>query len=180
MNRKITYEELKEWLDYDDQSGIFRVLKSHHKSRIGTIAGSITKRGYISLSILGNTCRAHQIAWLYVYGEYPKSAIDHKDGNRSNNAIDNLRLIDPAGNTHNIFSAYSTSTSGLLGAHYCARKKRFKATLTVKGKRHFLGSFMTAAEAHDAYMLAKATYHPMSEAACLYRAKLKALKASQP
>lgn len=53
------------------------------------------------------------MAWGFVHGEYPEFEIDHKDRNRGNNAIDNLR---PATRSQQIqnrdFTAYNTSGAG--------------------------------------------------------------------
>jgi len=103
------------------------------------------------------------------YGEYPNGIIDHIDGNRSNNAIENLRILDAAENTHNIRKAYSSNkTTGLLGANYCKENKKYLARIMVRGKMHNVGRFKTAQEAHDAYMRAKAILHPASVAAAEY------------
>jgi hypothetical protein len=91
-----TRELLREWLDYDEQTGIFRWKKARPnggRMHAGDIAG--TKRGeyiFIKLSPF-NQIGAHRLAWIHVHGTTIGGAeIDHIDGNPSNNAIANLRL----------------------------------------------------------------------------------------
>lgn len=45
--------------------------------------------------------RAHHLVWYFIYGEWPSKAIDHIDGDRSNNQPSNLRLATRAQNAVN-------------------------------------------------------------------------------
>lgn len=165
-NRKLTLFELRDHMKYDPETGIFIRLKSRFKKYVGKQAGFVNEHGYVILGILGNVCRAHQLAWLYIYGEYPSQPLDHIDGDRANNAIQNLRLTDVVSNSHNIHKAYSNNvTTGLLGANYCKTNKKYLSRIMVKGKMHNLGRFSNAIDAHNAYMTAKAELHPSSTAA---------------
>ncbi len=40
----------------------------------------------------GQLYLAHKMAWLYVYGKFPKKHITHIDGDKTNNSINNLVL----------------------------------------------------------------------------------------
>lgn len=89
----ITQDRLKELLDYDPLTGIFRWKVSRGRVSKGSIAGTEVRvsDNYIRLEIRIDAKRykAHQLAFLYVYGYIPEE-IDHKDRNPLNNAIDNL------------------------------------------------------------------------------------------
>lgn len=86
----LTVERLRELLDYDPETGVFRWKEPRRKCRVGEVAGSLRKDGYVKIQVDGRFYQAHRLAWLCVYGVWP-SAIDHIDGNRANNAIANLR-----------------------------------------------------------------------------------------
>jgi hypothetical protein len=87
----ITQDRLKELLHYDLDTGIFTWKKPRPKINVGDVAGFLNKKSkyyYIGLDL--KNYKLHRLAWLYVYGELPKT-IDHIDGNPSNNLISNLR-----------------------------------------------------------------------------------------
>lgn len=87
----ITQEFLKNFLNYDQQTGVFTYAIKTKGRFIGDIAGSVLKvNDSVRIKIKGVTHSAQSLAWLYVHGEYIKD-IYHVDGNRRNNKIDNLR-----------------------------------------------------------------------------------------
>ena len=58
---------------------------------------------------------AHRVIYEMFFGEIPSGKfIDHIDGDRKNNSIHNLRLVDRAGNSRN-HKTRSTNTSGFTG-----------------------------------------------------------------
>jgi hypothetical protein len=100
---QLTQENLKKRLHYDPQTGLFTwVTVTSKRIAIGAVAGHKDKASnYILIRLLKIKYYAHRLAWLYTYGEMPKGMIDHKDGDRSNNKIANLRLASPAQNGFN-------------------------------------------------------------------------------
>lgn len=152
-------ETVKQWLLYDPQSGLFtwRQRRRHHP--VGSAAGAVCKRGYVVIGLLGKTRKAHRLAWAYVYGEMPAGLIDHIDGNKSNNRIDNLRVVTNTVNMQNLRAAPKGSASGKLGVHV-GRSSKWRARIIVDGARVNLGSYETPEEAHQAYIAAKRRLHP--------------------
>ncbi|MDD0156969.1 HNH endonuclease signature motif containing protein, partial [Shigella flexneri] len=71
------------------------------RGAVGKVAGTISY-GYNAINIDGVRYFAHRLAWLYVYGEWPKQEIDHIDRNRRNNAISNLRDVSRVVNALNV------------------------------------------------------------------------------
>ncbi len=158
----LTQSRLKEILDYDAETGIFKWSKSCGHSFAGKEAGC-PSRGYLTIRIDGQLYFAHRLAWLYAYGEMPSNFIDHRDHKKSNNRIDNLRDVTKQGNGQNQIKALITSRTGFLGVYKdnTARlKKKFKAQINVDGKTLTLGRFATPEEAHAAYITAKRIHHP--------------------
>jgi hypothetical protein len=158
-------DQLKEEVDYDKTTGIFTRKKTHPKLkyRVGDITGVTRPDGYLQISIKGKIFLAHRLAWLYVHGEVPSSNIDHIDGNKSNNEIQNLRSISQCANVQNIKKAKSNNKStGILGVSLMNKgkgKKKFRARIVVDGKEKSLGGFETPEEAHLVYIDAKRKYH---------------------
>ena len=155
----LTKERLKEVVTFDDTTGIFvRKLKAK-RAVVGRTLGYKKSNGYIALSIDGQKYFAHRLAWLYVYGEFPKNDIDHIDGNRTNNKIKNLRDVSRTENLQNIKIAKSHNKStGILGA-YLHMSGKFMSRIKVNKKDVYLGLFETAEQANQAYLKAKQQFH---------------------
>ncbi len=155
----LTAARLRELLSYDPDTGLFRwKVQTSKRVKVGDIAGTLVKIGYISISIDADMIRAHRLAWLYVHGSWPTGDIDHIDGNRANNRWSNLRDVTRSMNAQNLKRAHAdNAASGLLGVY--RDKKKWAASLTVNGKRHRLGNFTTPEEAHAAYLKAKRELH---------------------
>ena len=158
-----TAEKLRELLHYDPETGVFtrRVQTGgRYGAAVGTVAGTLIDAGYVMISVMSKQYRAHRLAWLYVTGEWPAGEVDHRDGVRANNAWKNLRDVPPTTNRQNQRRAMSNSKTGLLGASYSARDRRFVARIKdAAGKYRSLGGFDTAEQAHAAYVSAKRQLH---------------------
>lgn len=102
-------EELQEAFGYDSITGLF--------TRDSYPVGKAYDDGYVRLYYGGITYYGHILAWALYYGEWPSGALDHKDRNRSNNAITNLRLATPKQNRVNS-KVRKDSKSGIRGVLY--------------------------------------------------------------
>lgn len=153
----LSAKRLREILDYNPETGVFTWRVRAGSRMPGTIAGSPDDLGYIKIAIRKKDYRAHRLAWLYVYGEWPADMVDHIDGNPGNNAITNLRDVSTVVNQQNLRKAKSTNKSGLIGVS--RKAKCSTARIKVGGKVLFLGCFKTDEEAHAAYLEAKRLLH---------------------
>jgi hypothetical protein len=106
---------------------------------IGDIAGSLCKSGYLSTKIKNKQYMNHRIVWLMFNGNIPEK-IDHIDGNRLNNRIENLRAVTPSQNSCNRKTP-CVNTSGVKGVTWNKNNQTWDARITVAGKRIHLGSF---------------------------------------
>jgi len=153
---KLTAEELKRFLKYDEISGNFiRVLKVR-RCNVGEIAGHNGGR-YIRISIHDIAYSAHRLAWLYMTGEFPDKYIDHKDANTHNNSWSNLREADPSSNRYNAKS--SKNTTGFKGIWYNGERKKWESKIRIKGKCINLGRHINKEDAAKAYDDAAKKYH---------------------
>jgi hypothetical protein len=157
---ELTQERLKKLLSYDPDTGVFiwLVRPSHSHVHVGDLAGTKDPSGYIYIKISGKRYFAHRLAWLYVYGEWPRHNIDHKDGIGDNNRIANLRDVTQSINAQNIKKANADSKTGVLGV---TRYKggKYRALIMINGRNKHLGLFDTAEQAHNAYLETKRIYH---------------------
>lgn len=160
----LTQAYVKELLNYHSGTGIFTRLprrgKGNSLAREGKPTGSRDTRGYVHVAVDGVAYYAHRLAWLYVTGSWPKVVIDHKDGNRSNNAFSNLRAGSHSDNAHNTRTPRKSNTSGYLGVTWDKSRGKWQAAICVKRKSIALGRFDTPEEAHAAYVAAKRKLHP--------------------
>jgi hypothetical protein len=152
----ITQERLKRWLKYNQITGVFTWIEQRQHIKAGSVAGSVKKSGYIEIKLDGVSYQAHRLAWLYVYGEMPSSCIDHIDMDKTNNRFRNLRQATAAENLRNR-KARKDSATGQKGVYAAAN--RFKAQITVDGKRIHLGCYATKEEAAEAYAKGAAEHH---------------------
>ena len=160
MRRELTQAELMRFVDYRPETGEFfyRLDGYNNVYRRGDKAGhSDGANGYLKMNIGGQKCRLHRLAWLYVYGEWPKQCIDHINGDRADNRIANLRDVPDIINSQNRRDAPSGST----GYRGVSRKPsgRYVAQITVNYKNIMLGLYDSPEEAHSAYMAAKMSLH---------------------
>lgn len=162
---KLTQEILKEFVHYDPQTGLMTRIKSVYKDKIGQVATDVDRHGYTRISLFWKTFKVHRLAWLYVYGYLSDLHIDHIDGDKSNNRIENLREATRSENGQNRRKPAPFSKSGLLGATYRKDRGKWIAKIAVNGKRTLIGQYDTAIEAHHAYMQAKKVLHPFGEIA---------------
>lgn len=155
----LTQAALKEFLFYDDKTGIFTWIKDSGKKKLaGKVAGYMDKKGYWSLSVMGRQVRAHRLAWLYVHGFFPDCQIDHRNGVKTDNKIENLRLATNQLNQFNIGMSKNNS-SGFKGVCFVERNQMWRAKIMINGKTICLGYHMTAERASMAYKLAAYFHH---------------------
>lgn len=159
----LTIERLRELLRYEEATGLFRwKVRRSTTSPAGSIAGRTESKGYIQIGIDGTRYMAHRLAWLWCKGEIPDaSVIDHINGDRQDNRIENLRAVSFTENLHYHRRVHPFSRSQLLGVSYnsktAAHGKPWRARIQRYGKRVTLGSFATPEEAHAAYQKARGT-----------------------
>lgn len=155
----LTAAQLKETLDYDPKTGLFVwKIRPSRAVKAGDVAGCVEKRiGYITIGIAGHIYKAHRLAWLYVHEEWPKGLIDHINGNKADNRIENLRDVFAAGNSQNVRKPNRRNKSGFMGVIWFQNK--WRASMSVNGKSKWLGDYSTPEEAHQVYLEAKRKYH---------------------
>ena len=90
----LTADCLREMLSYDPETGDFVwLLDRGPKISAGELAGNTSHAaGYRTIRVNYHKYLAHRLAWLYVYGEWPKDEVDHINGETDDNRLCNLRL----------------------------------------------------------------------------------------
>ena len=147
----LTKEQILRWLDVNVETGII-IWKDHWRRSdvIGREAGSFC-HGYRRIKLDGVEIFVHHIIWFIAKGEWPEVPyeIDHRDLNRQNNAISNLRLGSSSQNKAN---KPSNNSWGLKGIAYDPRYKNpWIAKIQINGVSKNLGSYPTPEEAHTVW-----------------------------
>lgn len=121
--------ELKERFYYDETSSTclrwnITVLSGRHLNQVnvsvGDVAGGYSPgSGYYQVRVEGKLKLVHRVIWEMFNGEIPDGMfVDHKDQDKLNNRISNLRLVTKAGNNQNQNQKLRVdSTSGVVGVN---------------------------------------------------------------
>lgn len=142
----LTQERLKYFLEYSEDTGLFTWRFNRRGLNKGDVAGNKSDAGYICIRIDKRLYRAHRLAWLYVYGEWPEDCIDHINHKRDDNRISNLRQSTKSENSKNL-SMRSDNSTGITGVHWYKAYSKWSAEIWYNGKKYFLGYFDTIQEA---------------------------------
>lgn len=152
----ITAEQLRAIIHYDPDTGIFTwkhrpEMRSQWNGKYaGTVAGCAKGNGYIKIAIDDRAYLAHRLAWLYVHGSLPERGIDHRNSDRANNRIANLRPATQTENMRNI-GKRQRNTSGFKGVSWHKRSQKWTVRAKAGGKNRYFGLYDTAEEAAAAY-----------------------------
>lgn len=142
----LTKERAEEMFVLQGSTLINRIARGGLK--VGVEAGSINGWGYRQMRVDGRDYRAHHIIWLMVKGYLP-SELDHINGDRTDNRIENLREVDRQENLRNQKLRKSNS-SGVMGVGWDKTHGKWTARIRHDGKNRTLGSFKTYEEAVEA------------------------------
>lgn len=118
----------------------------------GSRAGGPHKEGYRVINLDGVPRLEHRLIWTYHFGP-PTGDLDHVNGDRTDNRIENLRECTQTQNNANS-ALRADSTSGHKGVSYRRAKKVWRAYITTDGRQRTLGHFPTRDAAIAAYRAA--------------------------
>lgn len=149
--KAVTQTQLKAMLHYDSATGKFfwRVARPP-KIRIGDRAGCVICNRYWGIRIDNKRYYAHRLAFLYIHGRFPNGQLDHKDRDRANNRIENLR---EATTSQNIMNAklHKDSYTKFKGVHQDKKRNKYGSRIIFKRKTTWLGYYESARTAALVY-----------------------------
>ena len=146
-----------EYFEYKDGNLYWKRMLSK-RNPIGKIAGSTNASGYRQVQLMGKHYLQHRVVWEMFNGAIPDGLqIDHINGNKSDNKIENLRLATHSENQANKGYTKRNST-GFKGVSLIKSRNKYQATICVNSKNINLGSFKCPTSAYFAYVKASKKY----------------------
>ena len=99
---------------------------------------------------VGKTCLVGHLVAETFLGERGNKLVDHKDRDRSNDKLSNLRFVTDHQNAHNM-SIGKRNTSGRKGVSWSSRRSHWVVQVCVFGKHIYGGSFQLLEDAAARY-----------------------------
>ena len=153
----VTQELLHALFEYRLDGTLWRKVSTNPRAPVHAPSGCPNKAGYMRTRIAGRLYYNHHLVWFWHHGTWPK-ALDHINGDRADNRLENLRLCNQTQNMQNAKTRASSRT-GVKGVDWRPDKNKYRARIVVNGKSMNLGHFDNLQEAQFAVDNARALYH---------------------
>lgn len=112
--------------------------------------GAIQKNGYFMGSFNNRRWYAHRLVWLLHYGSVP-AQLDHIDGDKTNNRIENLRPVTNQENSQN--------RRDCVGASWQQVTQCWQVGIQHAGRKIYVGRYSCLLDARAAYIRMKRHLH---------------------
>lgn len=157
----ITQELVKQWFNYENGELYWKnrtapgskIVIGQRAGRPHMSSGVLT--GYRHVHILGKNYLTHRLIYLMFNGSLP-TQIDHINGIRDDNRIENLRPATPEQNRQNA-KTRKDNTTGVKGVYPC--KNKFKAQVECNKIRYHVGYFDNIEDAKNAVQQKREELH---------------------
>jgi hypothetical protein len=150
----------KEYLNYNRETGVFTWVKTPRRGRsIDAAVGTTNKDGYLVIRVRDIRIMAHRLAWAFEHGVLPEFEIDHRNGQRADNRISNLRVLSHLMNQQNQRKPHVTNQCGFLGVDFHKASGKYRAQIRNDGARIYGGLFDTPEQAYAKYLEMKRALH---------------------
>jgi len=154
VNKEITQAYIKTLFDYKGGNLYWKVKRKTVNP--GSLAGRLSQKGYIQIGVDGKMYSAHRLIFLLQHGYLPK-VIDHINGNKADNRIENLREASLSENQMN--RKFGKNSSGVKGVVWHKSNKKWMAQLAIDGVNKYFGSFDDLELAELVVIEARNKYH---------------------
>lgn len=152
----LTQEKIHELFDYRDGNLLWKKQLSP-RGKIGSVAGCKQNTGYVIVGLFGGQVLAHRLVWMFFNKKCP-DFLDHIDGDKSNNRIENLRPCTVVENGYNR-KISANNKSGYKNVVWHKRDKMWQASITVNKKHIHIGLFKNVEDAAEAVKIYREKFH---------------------
>lgn len=148
----ITKKELRRLFSYRDDGVLVRMVSAGGGAKAGDVVGCLNSAGYLLVKINNKIHRVHRLVYIYHKGIIPHGLhVDHRNRIRSDNRIENLRVVTRNENQWN--------RSNVKGYSWNKKSGKWIAQITLNNKTLTIGSYSNEDEARNAYLQSKTTKH---------------------
>lgn len=155
----LTKKRILELFKYVPRTGeLINLTRRGPTTKVGRAAGS-NCHGHLYVRFDCASYPVHHLVWFLFNGRLPIYEIDHINGIKNDNRIENLRDVPHRVNMENVRAPSEANTSGYLGVTWKKASKKWCAQIKVKGRKRHLGLFVTAEDAHQKYLSVKREEH---------------------
>ena len=152
----MTFDEAHRVFEYRDGALYWRI-KPSRRDPAGMKAGYTSPVGYVAVNYKRKRYYAHRLVYFMHHGFFP-SEVDHIDGNKQNNAIENLRACTHSQNGQNK-PAQSNNRSGVKNVCWSPQRKKWVVYLKVDNKNTNFGGYEDLELAELVALEARHKYH---------------------
>lgn len=148
-------------IDVEEVKNVFRIRNGNlerfhawkYKDTWRTVKNKNNHAGYCNVYFNGKKAMYQNIVWILITGEdIPKGLeLDHINGNRIDNRMENLRLVTRRSNSEN---KVVNRCGKLVGTSFIKDRNKYVSQLRICGNSVYIGYYDTEIEAHKAYRLA--------------------------
>ena len=137
-NEIVTYKDYTEVILYNrkNEEVARAIIDLEDVERVSKHKWALNSYGYVITNINRKTVYLHRFLLEYE----GRMDIDHENGNKLDNRKSNLRIVTHDKNMLNR-SKHSNNTSGKTGIYFDKANNKWKAYITINGKRIHLGLF---------------------------------------
>lgn len=151
--RKVSDEEIaliRSVLEYRDGKVFW--LEDRGSVKKGTRAGYVRPlSGYREIRIKNRNYKEHRLCWLLVHGVMPSGGLDHINGDKTDNRIENLREASDSQNNRAFKALRKGVSSKYRGGYLNKSCGKWKAQIKKDGRNTYLGTFTCSVAAAKAY-----------------------------
>jgi hypothetical protein len=152
---KINQALLKHLFEYEEGDLVWK-KRTSNRIKVGDIVGHLSSIGYIQVRVNNILYAAHRLIYMYHNGLIPEGMeVDHINGIRDDNRIENLRAVTHKQNTFNRTKA--------KGYSYDKTRGKYQACICIDGKTKHLGRYSKEEDARQSYLNAKQEFHIIDE-----------------
>lgn len=129
---------VQELFEYKDGNLYWKKPLSY-KTRVGSVAGSLKSTGYVVTQINGKFYKNHRLVFMLHHGYFPP-CIDHINGIRSDNRIENLREASRTQNQYNK-KISGNSLTNIKNVLFNKITGKWQVRIRINGQRINFGSY---------------------------------------